>query len=199
MIVPRKGDTGSGLSNLRWTTGPITQRRQDWNRISIASGAVWFDSWWDQRWINTWKVDVARVTADKPSAFLFVCVENAGRSQMAEAFARRLGMDASSAGTMPSESVNPVVVQAMMEKRIDISKKRPKMLTVKMINEASLVVTMGCSVEEVCPRPMLSKMQKKLVDWHLDDPKGRSLEEVRRIRDEIERRVASLPSKPSGT
>lgn len=130
--------------------------------------------------------------ADQERSLLFVCVENAGRSQMAEAFAKELGLVASSAGTMPPESVNPIVVQVMKEKGIDLSSKRPKMLTIDMINQASLVVTMGCSVEEVCPRPMLAKMQKKLVDWDLDDPKGKSVKEVRRIRDEIERRVRKL-------
>ena len=113
---------------------------------------------------------------------------------MAEAYAKRLGMRASSAGTRPPASVNPVVVQAMKEKGIDISSNTPKMLTVQMINEASLVVTMGCSVEEVCPRPMLAKMQKKLIDWDLDDPKGKPLAEVRKIRDTIELKVRDLAS-----
>jgi arsenate reductase (thioredoxin) len=113
---------------------------------------------------------------------------------MAEAFARSLGLDASSAGTMPQGSVNPVVIQAMKEKGIDISSNRPRMLTTEMINQAGLVVTMGCSVEDLCPRPMLAEMQKKLVDWHLDDPKGKPIEEVRRIRDEIERSVKELAS-----
>jgi arsenate reductase (thioredoxin) len=131
---------------------------------------------------------------EREGYLLFVCVENAGRSQMAEAFAKRHGLDASSAGTMPPEFVNPVVVQVMKEKGIDLSSNKPKMLTTEMINRASLVVTMGCSVEEVCPRPMLAKMQKKLVDWHLDDPKGRSIEEVRTIRDEIEQSVIALAS-----
>lgn len=111
---------------------------------------------------------------------------------MAEAFAKRRGLRSSSAGTIPSKSVNPVVVEAMKEKGIDISTNVPRLLTIEMISKADLVVTMGCSVEEVCPRPMLAKMQKKLVDWDLDDPKGKSLEEVRRIRDEIERRVSAL-------
>ncbi|MDG6901010.1 MAG: arsenate reductase ArsC [Nitrososphaerota archaeon] len=123
---------------------------------------------------------------------LFVCVENAGRSQMAEAFARKLGVNASSAGTVPSPGVNPVVVRVMAEKGIDIGSNRPKMLTAGMISEASLVVTMGCSVEEACPRPMLAQMQKKLVDWDLPDPKGRPIEEVRKLRDEIGRRVSEL-------
>ena len=111
---------------------------------------------------------------------------------MAEAFARRRGLTAASAGTMPSSSVNPLVVQAMNEKGIDISSNVPKMLTNEMITQASLVVTMGCSVEEVCPRPMLAKMQKKLVDWKIEDPKGKTIEEIRKIRDEIERNISSL-------
>ena len=125
-------------------------------------------------------------------SFLFVCVHNAGRSQMAEAFAKRRGLKAVSAGTMPASSVNPVIVQAMKEKGIEISSKSPKLLTLEMIDQASLVVTMGCSVEEVCPRPMLAKMQKKLVDWDMEDPKGKTLEQIRQIRDAIERKVASL-------
>ena len=126
---------------------------------------------------------------------LFVCVENAGRSQMAQAFAEKIGLKASSAGTVPSKRVNPVVVEAMREREIDLSKRSPRMLTSDMINSARLVVTMGCSVEEACPKPMLAAMQKKLVDWHLDDPKGRSIEEVRRIRDEIEKRVREIAEK----
>jgi arsenate reductase (thioredoxin) len=129
---------------------------------------------------------------------LFVCVENAGRSQMAEAFAIRHGLDASSAGTVPSFRVNPVVVEAMKEEGIDLSLKKPKILTNDMINHAGLVVTMGCSVEEVCPRPMLAKMQKKLVDWDLPDPKAKSIADVRGIRDEIERRVKELSKSRQG-
>src|SRR5207249_9093184 len=123
---------------------------------------------------------------------LFVCVENAGRSQMAQAFAEKLGLRASSAGTVPSSRVNLVVVEAMRERGIDLSRKSPRILTSEMISQARLVVTMGCSVEEACPKPMLAAMQKKLVDWHLDDPKGIPIEEVRRIRDEIEKRVRSI-------
>ena len=123
---------------------------------------------------------------------LFVCVENAGRSQMAQAFAERLGLKASSAGTVPSSRVNPVVVEATKERGIDLSRRSPKMLTADMISNARLIVTMGCSVEEACPKPMLAAMQRKLVDWQLDDPKRRSIEEVRRIRDEIEKRVRKI-------
>jgi len=130
--------------------------------------------------------------ANPSTKILFVCVENAGRSQMAEAFARRKGLQASSAGTQPAESVNPAVVEAMGEKAFVFSMKKPKMLTVEMIDEADLVVTMGCSIEKVCPRPMLDRMQKKVIDWGLEDAKGKPLPEVRKIRNEIERRVEEL-------
>jgi arsenate reductase len=130
--------------------------------------------------------------ATEGTSYLFVCVHNAGRSQMAEAFAKRRGLKATSAGTLPATSVNPTVVQAMKEKGIDISSNTPKLLTPDMIDQATHVFTMGCSVEEVCPRPMLAKMQKKLVDWKIEDPKGKTVEQVREIRDEIERKVAVL-------
>ncbi len=123
---------------------------------------------------------------------LFVCVENAGRSQMAEAFFRAQGGNADSAGTLPAAMINPMVVTAMAEKGIDISGALPKGLTSEMIERSDLVITMGCSVEEVCPRPMLARMQIKLIDWHLDDPKGKPLDEVRRIRDDIEKKVLDL-------
>jgi arsenate reductase len=122
---------------------------------------------------------------------LFVCVENAGRSQMAEAFANRYGkgkLVASSAGVVLAEMVNPVVVEVMKEKGIDISMNKPKLLTTKMVEEADLAITMGCSVEKFCPAPLLNKV----VDWGLEDPKGKPIEKVREIRDEIEKRVLAL-------
>ena len=125
-------------------------------------------------------------------SFLFVCVENAGRSQMAEAFAKRHGMYAQSAGTIPSARINPIIVDVMRERAIDISTNHPKTLTPELIQGASLVVTMGCSIEEACPKPIIAQMQKKLLEWHLEDPKGKPLAEVRKIRDEIERKVSDL-------
>ncbi len=122
---------------------------------------------------------------------LFVCVENAGRSQMAEAFAKKHGKDkvkASSAGNMPAERINPVVVEALLEKGIDISQAKPKQLTLEMANNADLIVTMGCSDNDVCPGPFF----QETVDWKLDDPKGKNIDQVRAIRDEIERRVLDL-------
>jgi arsenate reductase (thioredoxin) len=125
---------------------------------------------------------------------LFVCVENSGRSQMAEAFANKLGLNASSAGTAPASKINPIVVEVMREKGIDLSPNTPRILTPDMISQASLVVTMGCSVEHACPKPMLAQMRKKLIDWNLSDPKGRPVSEVRKIRDEIERKVWEIRS-----
>lgn len=116
---------------------------------------------------------------------------------MAQAFAEKYGIKSSSAGTIPAARVNPIVVEAMKEKGIDVSNKIPKMLTPEVINRASLVVTMGCSVADVCPKPMLAQMQKKLVDWNLKDPKDKSLDEVRAIRDEIEQKVLELSKEQS--
>jgi arsenate reductase (thioredoxin) len=127
-----------------------------------------------------------------PGKILFVRVENAGRSQMAEAFAKQRGISAMSAGTVPATTVNPVVVEIMRERGIDLSSSRPKMLTIEMVNEADLVVTMGCSVEKVCPAPLIARMQKRLVEWNIEDPKGKSIEKVRQIGEEIERKVAEL-------
>lgn len=141
------------------------------------------------------RLDVGLVTPGETrpaSDVLFVCVQNAGRSQMAQGFALSKGLSATSAGTIPAAKLNPIVVEAMKEKGIDISKNSPKLLTNEMIERAKLVVTMGCSLEEACPKPMLARMQKKLVDWDLEDPKGKPLGEVRKIRDEIELRVSEL-------
>ena len=122
---------------------------------------------------------------------LFVCVENAGRSQMAEAFARAYGKDkvqAISAGTMPSKEGNPIVVQAMLEKGIDLSTSKPKLIANQMVQEADYIIVMGCSAEGFCPAPLLNKV----VDWGIEDPKGKPIEKVREIRDEIERKVKTL-------
>jgi arsenate reductase len=126
---------------------------------------------------------------------LFVCVENAGRSKMAEAIARSYGIDADSAGTMPAAKVNPTVVEVMKERGFNLSSSKPKLLTPEMVEAADYVVTMGCRVEDVCPRPLIVRMEKKLVDWQIDDPKGKSVDDVRKIRSEIENRVIQLLKK----
>ena len=124
---------------------------------------------------------------------LFVCVENAGRSQMAEAFARKYGdgkVEALSAGTMPAKEVNPVVIQVMQEKGIDLTANTPKAITRQMVQDADMIIVMGCSAEGFCPAPLLSKV----VDWQIEDPKDKPIEKVREIRDEIESRVRKLIS-----
>jgi arsenate reductase (thioredoxin) len=128
---------------------------------------------------------------------LFVCVENAGRSQMAEAFANKYGKGkfiVSSAGNKPADKVNPVVVEVMKEKGFDISMNKPKLLTFQMAQDSDLIVTMGCNDQGICPGPFF----KPTVDWELEDPKGKSMEKVREIRDEIERRVKKLIAQQTG-
>ncbi len=122
---------------------------------------------------------------------LFVCVENAGRSQMAEAFAKKYGegkFTVLSAGNKPAEKVNPVVIEVMKEKDIDISQNKPKLLTFQLAQESDLIVTMGCDDQGICPGPFF----KPTVDWKLKDPKGKSIEKVREIRDQIESQVQDL-------
>jgi len=120
---------------------------------------------------------------------LFVCVHNAGRSQMAAAFLTHLAADTvevRSAGSAPAETVNPAVVEAMAEVGIDISAETPKILTAQAVQASDVVITMGCG--DTCP----VFPGKKYLDWQLDDPAGRGVDAVRPIRDEIERRVRSL-------
>jgi arsenate reductase (thioredoxin) len=125
---------------------------------------------------------------------LFVCIENAGRSQMAEEFGKHYGKDKfiiSSVGNKPSEKVNPVVVEAMKEKGIDISTNKPKIIDAQMAMEADLIVTMGCSAQGICPGPFF----KPSIDWKLEDPKGKPIEKVREIRNQIEQLVQELIKK----
>ena len=120
---------------------------------------------------------------------LFVCVHNAGRSQMAAALIDRYAggqVRVRSAGSEPADRVNPAVVQAMSEVGLDISKEFPKRLTDAAVREADVVITMGCG--DACP----FYPGKKYLDWDLPDPSGRPVEEVRPIRDEIDRRVRGL-------
>jgi len=123
---------------------------------------------------------------------IFACVHNAGRSQMAaaffNAFADLARARAVSAGTVPAERVHPEVVAVMREMGIDLSGARPQRLTDELAASAQVLVTMGCG--EACP--VVPGLKRD--DWRIDDPKGRPLEEVRRIRDEIRRRVEELLS-----
>ena len=127
-------------------------------------------------------------TPARPS-ILFVCVHNAGRSQMGAAYARHLSgglVEVRSAGSAPAESINPAVREAMLEEGIDISAERPKILTTDAVQASDVVITMGCG--DTCP----FYPGKRYLDWQLDDPAGQGVDAVRPIRDEIKRRVAAL-------
>lgn len=120
---------------------------------------------------------------------LFVCVHNAGRSQMAAALLEHHAggrVRVRSAGSEPAEELNPAVVAAMAELGIDLTRERPKRLTDEAVREADVVITMGCG--DACP----FYPGKRYLDWDLSDPAGRSVDDVRPIRDEIDRRVLAL-------
>ena len=127
---------------------------------------------------------------DKP-AVLFVCVHNAGRSQMAAGYLSALAgdrVDVFSAGSEPKNEINPVAIEAMAEEGIDIACNVPKILTVDAVKQADVVITMGCG--DACP----IFPGKRYEDWQLDDPAGEGIESVRPIRDDIKRRIDQLLS-----
>ncbi len=124
----------------------------------------------------------------KPTV-LFVCIHNAGRSQMAAGYLRHLGagrVEVLSAGSAPADAINPVAVQAMAEEGIDIATEQPKVLATEAVRASDVVITMGCG--DTCP----FFPGKRYEDWVLDDPAGQGIESVRPIRDEIRRRVEAL-------
>ena len=126
--------------------------------------------------------------AERPEV-LFVCVHNAGRSQMAAGFLLKLAGDrvkVRTAGSEPADEINPVAVQAMREVGVDLSERSPKPLTNEYVREADIVITMGCG--DACP----IYPGKRYEEWELEDPAGKDLDAVRRIRDEIEARVRRL-------
>jgi protein-tyrosine-phosphatase len=126
--------------------------------------------------------------SEKPTV-LFVCVHNAGRSQMAAAYMRELSggaVEVLSAGSEPRDQINPMAIQAMAEEGIDIASNVPKILTTEAVRESDVVITMGCG--DTCP----IFPGKRYEDWELTDPAGRPIEEVRPIRDDIKARVAAL-------
>ena len=125
----------------------------------------------------------------KKPVVLFVCVHNAGRSQMAAGFMEHHGagrVEVFSAGSAPKESINPVAVEAMAERGIDISNRKPKILTPESVQASDVVITMGCG--DACP----FYPGKRYEDWVLDDPAGQGIDAVRVIRDEIKARVEKL-------
>ena len=134
---------------------------------------------------------------NKP-AVLFVCVHNAGRSQMAAGYLTSLAngrIEVRSAGSIPGDQVNPIAVQAMAEEGIDISSQTPKILTTEAVQTSDVVITMGCG--DACP----IFPGKRYEDWELEDPAGKGIDTVRRVRDDIRRRVETLIGEllPAGT
>ena len=130
------------------------------------------------------------MTDTKPSV-LFVCVHNAGRSQMAAGFLRDIAGDrieVRSAGSMPADQINPTAVQAMAELGIDITAEQPKVLTTEAVQASDVVITMGCG--DACP----FFPGKRYEDWKLDDPAGQGIDAVRPIRDDIRERIQQLVS-----
>ena len=126
--------------------------------------------------------------SDKPSV-LFVCVHNAGRSQMAAGFLTALSggqVEVRSAGSLPADQVNPAAIAAMAEAGVDISAQQPKVLTTQAVQVSDVVITMGCG--DVCP----IFPGKRYEDWELEDPAGQGIDAVRPIRDEIRRRIQTL-------
>ena len=139
-----------------------------------------------------------RKSDHQKNSVLFVCVENAGRSQMAEGFFRKYAAENHepiSAGTKPAGNINPLAIEVMREVGIDISKQRSKILTEDMIKKSTLRVNMGCIEKESCPTLFIHNV----IDWNIEDPKGKSIETVREIRDIIESRVKELVSNISKT
>ena len=129
--------------------------------------------------------------SDKKPSVLFVCVHNAGRSQMAAGYMQHLGagrVDVLSAGSAPKDAINPVAIAAMAEEGIDIANNQPKILTPEAVQASDVVITMGCG--DACP----FYPGKRYEDWVLEDPAGQGIESVRVIRDEIKARVEQLLS-----
>jgi arsenate reductase (thioredoxin) len=129
---------------------------------------------------------------------LFVCVENAGRSQIAEGFFNQKyapkGYRAISAGTRPVSQINPLAVQAMSEVGIDISSQKSKIITEDMIRSSATSINMGCIERAECPMLFINNV----IDWGIEDPKGKPIEKVREIRDEIDRRVREIAQSLQG-
>ena len=126
-----------------------------------------------------------------PKNILFVCVENAGRSQMAEAFFKQYAknqFNVVSAGTSPASDLNPVIVSVMAEIGIDLKNQQPRLLSTLMIENSNKTINMGCMDKESCP----SLFVKGVDDWNIDDPKGKSIDDIRKIRDQIKNDILNL-------
>ena len=136
-------------------------------------------------------MDLYKYYMSETKKILFVCVENAGRSQMAEGFFRKFALPEflpQSAGTKPTSEINPLAVQVMQEVGIDITGQKPKVLSDEMIKKSAKIVNMGCMDKESCPALFVNN----IIDWNIPDPKGKPIDQVRKIRDEIETKIREL-------
>jgi protein-tyrosine-phosphatase len=127
----------------------------------------------------------------EPKNILFVCVENSGRSQMAEAFLKKYAknqFNVVSAGTSPSSNLNSVVVSVMAEIGIDLKNQQSQLLSISMIENSNKIINMGCMDKESCP----SLFVKDVDDWNVNDPKGKPIDDVRKIRDQIKNNILNL-------
>lgn len=138
------------------------------------------------------KLGIGGQKGQSEKLILFVCVENAGRSQIAEGFFngkyKPRGYRAVSAGTRPAGQINPLAIQAMQEVGIDISSQKAKIITEDMIRASAKAVNMGCMDKSECPVLFINNV----IDWGIEDPKGKPIEKVRQIRDDIEQRVKEI-------
>ena len=136
-----------------------------------------------------WRTSRVRNPLTEKPTVLFVCIHNAGRSQMAAGYMRELSggaVEVRSGGSEPGDQINPIAIEAMAEEGIDISKAVPQLMTTEQVKDSAVVITMGCG--DVCP----IFPGKRYEDWELTDPRGRPIDEVRLIRDDIKARVQAL-------
>lgn len=124
--------------------------------------------------------------------YYFICVENAGRSVMAEYIGKKYGLNCASGGTEPSDKPNETVIAVMKEIGIDVSNHVPNMIDEKILKNATDVILMGCSIEEKCPAILYKEIKEKMTDWNLEDPKSKDINKVREIRDLIKERIEKL-------
>ena len=180
-------------SSTSFANPAVTIGRLFTDSFSGIAGAdvPWFIARPDRRWVARARPRTnpqGGLMTDRPTV-LFVCVHNAGRSQMAAGFLTALSdgaVDVRSAGSMPGDQINPVAVEAMAEVGIDIASEQPKVLTDEAVQDSDVVITMGCG--DACP----FYPGKRYEDWELDDPAGQGIETVRAVRDEIKTRVEEL-------
>jgi arsenate reductase len=187
-VVGRLSEEFSGIFAVETVRRYVAESLQAWDNVRITTFVPVFIERFSRERLGALAHVEGMLMKEKPEV-LFVCVHNAGRSQMAAALLDHYAqgrVHVRSAGSAPAQEINPAVVAAMAEVGIDISKEFPKPLTDEVVKDADVVVTMGCG--DACA----IYPGKRYLDWELPDPSGKPLEEIRPIRDEIDQRVRSL-------